>query len=108
MKTHYAKWLVVPALVLLLSACSGEPSEGDMRAAVEKEVVEANKATAMLGADMKTKLHSFKKVGCKADGDNAYRCDVEMDMEAPLVGRKKVVAPMRFVKGSDGWVATNR
>ena len=106
MRTHYAKWLAVPALVALLSACSGEPSEGDMRAALDKEVAEANKVTASLRADKKTTLHSFKKVGCKADGDKAFRCDVEMDLEAPLVGRKKVVAPLRFVKGSDGWVAT--
>ena len=100
-----AKVVAIVAGALLLTAC-GEPSEGDLRAAFEKQIAESNKMAQGLGVKMESKLHSLKKVGCKADGDNAYRCDVEVDMEVPLVGRKKVVAPVRFVKGSDGWVAS--
>ena len=41
----------------------------------------------------------------KEDGEKAYKCDVKM--EVALSGKtNKGIAPIRFVKGSDGWRAT--
>ena len=37
-------------------------------------------------------------MGSKPDGDNAYYCEMEMDIEAPFMGHKTVTAPLRFVK----------
>ena len=97
---------------MLLVACGGEPSESDIRAVMEKDIKLANEQMSSLGSalgtgtKMETKLHSVKKIGCKADGDKAYLCDVEMDVEAPLVGRRKAVAPMRLIKASEGWAIT--
>lgn len=98
----------------LLTACGGAPSEKEMHSAVQKQVDSANaqigsigsafgQPGAAVGDKLKTTLHDFKKIGCKSDGENAYLCDVEIDIEAPFIGRSKQVTPMRFVKASDGW-----
>ena len=110
MKLNNAGWMFAAmASMLVLTACSGEPSEGDISALLKKDLDTANEQMKRLSKDaqMQTTLHSVKKVGCKADGEKAYLCDVEIDVEAPLVGRKKAVAPIRLVKGSDGWVTSN-
>ncbi|QIL71626.1 hypothetical protein G7048_15450 [Diaphorobacter sp. HDW4B] len=101
--------LVVMASVLTLTACSGEPSEGDISTLLKKDLEATNEQMKLLSKDLKmqTTLHSVKKVGCKSDGEKAYLCDVEIDVEAPMVGRRKAVAPIRLVKGSDGWVTSN-
>lgn len=97
------------ACAVLLTACGGAPSEGEMRAAFENQIQQSNDNVKKMAGNnsmtksMESKLHSFKKVGCKEDGENAYRCDVEMEIEAPFVGRRSVNAPVRFVKASDGW-----
>jgi hypothetical protein len=51
-------------------------------------------------------LKDVKKVGCKADRENSYKCDVELVV---VSGEKKdsKVIPMRFVKTSSGWKASN-
>ena len=109
------------ALIIFLTACSSEPSASDIDSAVRKSTDDANKAaiemaTAFAGAkaveSMKDaipqlKICSAKKVGCKEDGTNAYKCDVEYDAEQPLMGRVQTIVPMRFVKGSNGWAVAN-
>jgi hypothetical protein len=111
-----------PLVVLtfaILSACSNEPSETDISRAVEKQIDQMNstvkgmagalvggQSTAKLGDAFAYKVISLRKLGCKADGA-AFVCDVEMDTEAPFVGRQKSVRPLRLVKASDGWQVTN-
>lgn len=103
------------AAVALLAACSSEPSEGDLKQALETKMEEVNKEmagtmTALSGkADpsLKVELHSVKKVGCKESPKGGYFCDLEVDMSAPLQGRVKQVANHRFVKGSNGWVMSD-
>ena len=101
------------ATVLLLAGCSGEPSNGDIEKAVQASVQQSQEAMGKLAdgnpqaAEMakafQAKVHSVNKIGCKSDGDKAYKCDVELDMETGLTGRKKQTVPVRMVKGSDGW-----
>ena len=107
------------ALLLVVTGCSGEPSESDIRAAFERDIAASSQSlnetaqkfggagkaiTDMLG---KTEIHSVKKIGCIAAKDApGFVCDVEMDMTAPLAGRKKDMTSARFVKGPDGWVVT--
>ena len=50
------------------------------------------------GSKATSQLQGLKKMGCKPDGDNAYYCEMEMDIEASFVGHKTVTAPLRFVK----------
>ena len=44
---------------------------------------------------------SIVKIGCKEDGKNAYRCDVEVKKGS--AGR---AMPLRFVKTDAGWRMT--
>lgn len=117
MKTAHA--VLAALLVLLAAGCSGEPSDADIRAALEKNIAanseSLNKTTRMFGGagqfltDMigKAEIHSVKKIGCVAAKDApGYVCDVELDMTVPLTGRKKDMTSARFVKGPDGWVVT--
>lgn len=50
-------------------------------------------------------LKDVKKVGCKPDGETAYRCDIEPVMATGTESKSQVV-PMRFVKASSGWQMT--
>ncbi len=93
------------SMALLLTACSGEPSSGDIEKVLQSGFAQFNtQMAAFAGRGAKVEVHSIKKLGCKADGANAYVCDVEVDVTNPMTGRSKTVAPLRLVKGSDGWV----
>jgi hypothetical protein len=84
------------SVVLTLTACSGgAPSDSEIKIATEK---------AAAGTRFKVEYTSVKKIGCKDDGEKAYRCDVEFGMKMAGQDRKEI-ASLRFVKGSDGWIA---
>lgn len=98
--------------VSTLAACGTGPSESDIATAVKKSIDEQNKQLASVGGmfggaaqgvadSMKMDVPEVKKLGCKQDGENAFRCDVELTTK-----QGKNVVPARFVKGSDGWVIT--
>lgn len=59
----------------------------------------------MMGITIMPEMTDLKKIGCKEDGENAYRCDVEVMVKA---GQETKSAPtsVRVVKTSDGWKAT--
>lgn len=96
------KKLLVIIAAMSLAACSKGPSESDMNKAVKKSVEETNRQMASIGFGRgASEVPEVKKIGCKEDGDNAYRCDIEINGS-----RGKTVVPARFVKSSDGWVVT--
>lgn len=94
----------------LLAACSGAPSDADIKTALTKAVAEQQKMMAQIsgstgmGNMLKIEYTSVKKIGCKADGESAYRCDVETIAKTAM-GEHKQTTSMRLIKGSDGWVA---
>lgn len=96
---------------VLLSGCSGEPSSSDIEKLVETEVkpmleIQAKTMARSIpgrGAEFQAKLSDVNKIGCKADGEAAYACDVELVMET-AEGDKSRIVTMRLVKGSSGWV----
>ena len=87
-----------------LAGCGKGPSESDMNKAVKKTVEDRNSQMAHigLGGSFQSEVPEVKKIGCKDDGDNAFRCDIKLSDKS---GKK--VMPARFVKASDGWVITN-
>lgn len=102
---------VAIATTLILSGCSGEPSQSAIEAAIQKDIARSNEAAKqMVGKaippDMLAKLNSAKKLACTKETDKTYKCDVEIDMTAPLMGPVKKTAPVRLVNGSDGWVVS--
>ena len=107
------QWAAVAVAAVVLAGCSSEPSNADIEKAVQASVQQSQEAMGKLAggnpqaAEMakafQAKVHSVNKIGCKSDGDKAYKCDVELDMETGLTGRKKQTVPVRMVKGSEGW-----
>lgn len=98
----------VSALAALLVACSGAPSEGDIRGALERQQkAETEAMPGMLkGMLPKVELTDVKKLGCEAAGEKAYRCDVEVTVKA--MGRVATNSTrMRLVKGSEGWMVSH-
>lgn len=95
-----------------MAACGGAPSDGDIKAAIEKQTQAeakameqfAEKQAPAMFKDMMPEIKSVKKIGCKEDGEKAYRCDVEIEVSQGKTTDKSVTA-MRFVKSSDGWLA---
>ena len=90
-----------------LTACGGEPSESDLKGAVEQTFGGVNKELAgmakLVGKDLSTTIKSFKKLACaKPEGKPGYACDFEMTVDGPL-GESSQKASARFVKGDKGW-----
>lgn len=116
------RWTLAVAACVALAACSGEPSNADIRHALEKNfeasaaavqkmtgamsgAMGAQQAAALASKMPQWKVNEVKKIGCKADG-KAYLCDVDSDIEVPFAGRIQRVMPMRLIKASDGWQIT--
>ena len=108
------KRLSLATAALLLAACSGgEPSNEDIKAALEKETTKVNdqvkamaadnpQAAAMLGNTTLMKVEKVEKAGCKKDG-TAYLCDVSMALTMPMIGTQTQTVPLRLVKTDSGW-----
>lgn len=111
MKKMWVSASVVTVACLTLAGCGGAPSEGQIKAAIEAQLQQQQKAVAgMLGAaagtipkDMLPEVTNVRKIGCTADGEKAYRCDVELEMKLRGNVTKTPPRPVRLVKGSDGW-----
>jgi hypothetical protein len=100
----------------LLAACSGEPSEKDIRRAVENSMSNAgDNPFAQLAAEFAgsgngklIEVHELEKLGCRKDTrSSGFDCDVSM--EVSMFGmRQKSDTRVRMVRGKDGWVAMQR
>ena len=94
---------------LALAGCGAGPSEGEIEKLVHADVESTAAQMKAMGAGAMAKsflptVHGVKKIGCEKNG-SGYLCDVELDIEQNG-SRNKAVVKQRFVKGSDGWVAT--
>ncbi len=88
---------------LFLTACSGEPSEADIRHAFEADIQGVNQVVEDLGGNrLKVVLHDLDKIGCEQDA-GGYRCDVTTEVETPFLGRQKRTSTVRLVKTDEGW-----
>jgi hypothetical protein len=108
----------IPASLLIsafvVAGCSGgggEPSEGNIREALEAQFesvyqTQVEMAGKEAAESARATLYDVKKIACVPATDAAgYQCDVEVDMEAPFLGRQKTNQSVRVVHGDDGWVA---
>jgi len=98
--------IFAPALLLVaaltLTGCSGEPGAGDMKQALETAMKGNPIGAAMFGG-----FEDFEKVGCKeAEGKPGYVCDFKATVT--VLGQKSSNSgTARFVKGDNGWVASD-
>jgi hypothetical protein len=91
---------------LSLAACTGSPSESDVRAALIKQLDASQEQSRQIAgknafmdslADEQRKgISQLTLVGCKSDGEKTYLCDV---------AGKAGAMQLRMLKGSDGWIA---
>ena len=111
------KRLSLATAALLLAACSGgEPSNEDIKAALEAKMGEAQEQAKNLAANLGAgeqaaallnnmptiKVEKVEKVGSKKDGVG-FISDVSMAINMPLVGTQTQTAPLRLVKTDSGW-----
>jgi hypothetical protein len=96
-------------MAVLLTACSGEPSEKNIKAALSSYFYKQNQ-TIQEGAKFfgdsfakkaMLELHSVKKLECiKKENDLGYLCAAEVDSTTPLAGRQKEVEKIRMIKNN--------
>ena len=98
------------AVCLALSACSNSPSESELKTAVEHKMrtdFEAmERRVGNQAMPPKPELKSVRKIACTADGDKAFRCNVELEVNHGGTIAKGT-ASMRFVRNGEEWVASN-
>lgn len=103
-----ARCLLITAIAVTLTACGGAPSDGDIKDALQKQTDQTLKkmgSLAKMAGVADTKIQDVEKIGCDADGDNAYRCDIKVTVT--VSGREVTeTSRPRFVKTSNGWVAS--
>lgn len=92
------------AASIALTACGGAPSDSDIKKAIENQSAEEEKNRGVLG-DLLPSVKFVKKIGCNEDGENVFKCDVEVEV-TQLGKTNNAIVPMRFAKGSNGWVVS--
>lgn len=95
--------LSIPMLFSLMSAgCGGSaPSEAEIKTSVENQQAQDQKSAGSM-AGLLPSVKVLKKIGCKEDGEKAYKCDVEVEV-TQFDNTRASVAQLRFVKTSTGW-----
>lgn len=106
-----SRYLLLVLATAALAACSDGPSEGDIQALLEAEVTQANDmvnelAGAEMAAAMQTEIHDITLHGCDKVQDDTYRCDIEVDITAPMVGHKVQRSTITLTDTDAGWTAT--
>lgn len=106
MKTYAFTTLI--ASILLLSGCTGEPSEQDIYTAMNKVVEQTNAIVkSIVGKDVPKdtlrKLKSVKKHDCVKVSDKSYKCNV-----TAVVNNDKATAAVTLVKTDDGWQVVDK
>ena len=95
--------LLLPLSALLLTAC-GEPSEADLKLALEKELAQASQMTTLvLGDKGKIEVVAVHKLGCD-QANGAYACTIEVETKLPVVGSQRQTQQVKVAEGNEGWV----
>ncbi|MFV3073391.1 hypothetical protein [Niveispirillum fermenti] len=98
--------------LLMLAGCGGEPSEAQMRDAVQGQFDQVNSAAAEVGRLIGRRegfkamgeIRSFKKHQCKAKPDsNGYVCSFSIIADT-LMGEIQQTGEKTFLKTDKGWV----
>jgi outer membrane lipoprotein-sorting protein len=91
-------------LSVLLLGCSSEPSEADIKAAVQAQYDAVNSLSGMFGMKKDiANLTSVEKVGCSSVRDKVFRCDVVVTGGNAITGEGKSTASLLLMKTKEGW-----
>lgn len=93
------------ASAILLTACSGAPSQADIEQAYRHEVEQVNQMTTRLGGgSLAIQVNSVKKLDCqKPDQHDRYRCQVEIDTTMPFLGNRRENTELTLTPTERGW-----
>lgn len=92
-------------LIGLLTGCSSEPSEADLKAVVQTQYDSLNGLGNMFGMKQGiASLKSVEKVTCNGIREKVYRCDLVVFGTNPITGDDKRVVSLLLMKTKDGWV----
>ncbi|GAB7216206.1 hypothetical protein [Dickeya oryzae] len=103
-------WGIVMGGATLLAGCGGaEPTEQEIRQAVDESVTQTNqeikqRVGSLFNDEMLIKINSLKRLGCINVKMNTYQCNVELDVTTPQDRNKKRnrCAFFLFVNMADG------
>lgn len=105
---------IVLALGALLTGCSREPSEADIRAAyldnlsaVQSQMGQLTALTGGALGDLQINLVDLRKLSCEEDG-KAYRCTTQVTLEVPLLGEQRKTEEITLMKSDSGWVMLDK
>lgn len=95
--------------LVLLAACSGAPSDGDIKAALERDLASSRSPLRFIELALGTRVTAVKqsRCVCEQEGD-AWVCDVRVTLERmnPLTGGKEISEgddKLRLTKSDGGW-----
>ncbi|MFC3914371.1 hypothetical protein ACFOSS_12970 [Pseudaeromonas sharmana] len=99
-KTYLIPCLLMP---LLLTAC-GEPSEADIKGALQNSLQQANSVSTMvLGDQGKIEILAVHKLGCDEQA-GSWHCTVEVESKLPVIGAQRKTHQLKVAKSEQGWV----
>ncbi|WP_226101131.1 hypothetical protein [Dickeya oryzae] len=97
-------WGVVMGGTTLLAGCGGaEPTEQEIRQAVDESVTQTNqeikqRVGSLFNDEMLIKINSLKRLSCINIENNTYQCNVELDITPPQGGNKKETVVLVFIR----------
>jgi hypothetical protein len=103
------------AFVFPACAAAPEPTEAEITALAQQDIARANAPVIeyqqRLGKgevpqDMLVQLKALRKKACHQETEEAWRCDVEMDMHVPNGGFRSRELTLRLVHDAKGWQAS--
>lgn len=97
------------ALSLLLSGCSVGPSEQDIQKALQNEVESVNELAVIMMGDqdaerLDIEVVAVNKWGCRADQDQSFICDVEIELNSAKAGPHTQKSSVRMARDDNGWM----
>lgn len=108
MFNHALRLTLASCALVALAGCSNEPSDSDIKTALEAEFDGAKRQMKELGMtdelaqSMMPDIHNVKVLDCEETGESAYLCNFEIDISMPMGERKTEVDRATFVKREDG------
>ena len=113
--TNKNKLIMVFYIIILLVSfgCAQEPSELEMKTAIQNQYKELLAPAGGLISDdlldnLLPKIKEVKKINCvKASDKGGFNCDVEIVIYSPLTGENKQTQNIRFIKTDTGWRVSN-
>lgn len=108
-----SKLLIISLLgTLFLTGCSNEPSDSDVKKAVENNVNQKNDSNIHLFGSQNANLATIKLIDVKKLGDcvkeqngKQFACNLQVTIDSQVMGQKTTNSTFNFVKDNDNnWV----